>query len=268
VDATPKNLKLLSANAAKVAAFTASGGWIVFNGLTPEGLADYNKIVGVDHMIRPFRRERVTFPAKKNPLTAGLSTGDIVLSSGERINGFNQDEYTADDEFSYVVDFDEVGSFLASPDPKLWNLTDTANDHNPLNAVNGYTSADSWKLAFMIWAPDRTNPPSYPIVLAQSRRRSRVWSGSATLSISGLNRSSLFSRTAKTVTFDTNPDGEAQFFDLPPGCVGKEITLKITDWTPSPNPEAKLVGIDYLRLYAKRSPAFRKTVRPILTWAA
>ncbi|WP_204323841.1 hypothetical protein, partial [Stenotrophomonas maltophilia] len=81
-------------------------------------------------------------------------------------------------QFSYVVDFDEVGSFLTPPDPKHWGLTDTTNDHNPLNAVNGYTAADSWKLAFMIWAPDKKSPPSYPIVLPKSQEITRIeWVG-------------------------------------------------------------------------------------------
>ncbi|MBC8100978.1 MAG: hypothetical protein H7Z41_00120, partial [Cytophagales bacterium] len=264
IEATPANLKLLAANLPKVKAFHASGGWIVFNGLTPDGLADYNRIVGVDHMIRPFRRERVTFPEKKNPLTAGLSTGDVVLSSGERINGFNQDEYTADDEFSYVVDFDEVGSFLAPPDPKQWGLSDTSNDHNPLNAVNGYTSADSWKLAFMMWAADPKNPPSYPIRLPRAQEFTRLeWVGNATYQRT--EQIQLVFDNGKTVTLETAPNNESQSFTLPPGCSGKNVTLKVTRWTPSPNPEVKLVGIDYFRLYAKRSPEFRKTVRPILT---
>ncbi len=65
VAATPANLKTLAANRDKVEQFTKTGGWLVFHGLTPEGLADYNKIVGFDHMIRPFRRERVTFPPSR-----------------------------------------------------------------------------------------------------------------------------------------------------------------------------------------------------------
>ncbi|HLV79915.1 MAG TPA: glycoside hydrolase family 2 TIM barrel-domain containing protein, partial [Chthonomonadaceae bacterium] len=62
IGASAENLKLLADNRAQAQAFTQGGGWIVFNGLTPQGLSDYNRIVGFDHMIRPFRRERVTFP--------------------------------------------------------------------------------------------------------------------------------------------------------------------------------------------------------------
>ena len=68
---------------------------MVLCGLTPEGLADYNRIVGVEHVIRPFTRERVTFPLVRNPLTAGLTVGDIVMLSGQRIFGWTADEYVA-----------------------------------------------------------------------------------------------------------------------------------------------------------------------------
>jgi beta-galactosidase len=116
----------------------------------------------------------------------------------------------------------------------------------------------------MIWAADPKSPPSYPIVLPKAQEITRVeWVGNAIYQRT--KQIQLVFDNGKTVTFDTNPDNEPQFFDLPPGCVGKNITLKITDWTPSPNPEVKLVGIDYFRLYAKRPPAFRKTVRPMLT---
>jgi beta-galactosidase len=42
ISATPANLKQLAGNMAKVNAFMQRGGYIVWHGLTPEGLADYN----------------------------------------------------------------------------------------------------------------------------------------------------------------------------------------------------------------------------------
>jgi beta-galactosidase len=67
INASPANLKQLAANLPKVEAFNKGGGYIVFNNLSPEGLSDYNKIVGFDHMIRPMQRERVPFPAVRDP---------------------------------------------------------------------------------------------------------------------------------------------------------------------------------------------------------
>ena len=85
VNASPANLRALASSPAKVSAFTQGGGWIVFNNLTPDGLADYNKIVGVNHLIRPYGREKVAFPIVRNPLMAGLATSNIVLGSGQQI---------------------------------------------------------------------------------------------------------------------------------------------------------------------------------------
>jgi beta-galactosidase len=111
-----------------------SGGYIVFNGLTPEGLESYNKIVGFDHMIPPFRRERVAFPTPRNPLTSGLTLGDVVMLSGERIFGWTADEFVAGDIFSYVVDYDEVAPFGVT-------------EHSLFaNAVNGFVGVDGWRL--------------------------------------------------------------------------------------------------------------------------
>ncbi len=83
-------------------AFTEAGGWIVFNNLTPEGLESYNKIVGFDTCIRPFKRERVTFPPVRSPLTAGIPAGDVTMYSSKRIFPWSEGNYTVSDEFSYV----------------------------------------------------------------------------------------------------------------------------------------------------------------------
>src|SRR5690606_9181337 len=88
VSATPANLAALAGASDALRAFWTRGGTVVFHGLTPEGLVDYNRIVGVEHVLRPFARERVQFPAVRHPLTAGLSSGDIVMLSGKRIFGF------------------------------------------------------------------------------------------------------------------------------------------------------------------------------------
>ncbi len=114
VSATPAHLKQLAGNPAALEAFWQRGGTLVLCGLTPEGLADFNRIVGVEHVIRPFKRERVTFPPVRNPLTAGLTVGDIVMLSGQRIFGWTADEYVASDVFTYVVDLEDMAPFAKS----------------------------------------------------------------------------------------------------------------------------------------------------------
>ena len=105
---------MLAANLSKVRAFTEAGGWIIFNNLSPDGLADYNRLVGVDHVIRPFRNEKVTWPAVRNPITSGLPTSNIVFGTGKRIMWFAPPEWPDPNGYSYVVDLDEVAPFAKS----------------------------------------------------------------------------------------------------------------------------------------------------------
>ena len=67
-------------------------------------------------MIRPFGRERVALANPRHPLTAGLTTGDVVMRSGERIFGWTSDEFVADDVFSYIVDYRDVAPFAKFED--------------------------------------------------------------------------------------------------------------------------------------------------------
>ncbi len=62
-------------------------------------LASFNQIVGHEHLIRPLRMERVTFPPVKDPLTAGLTLRDVVMGSGKRIANHMRDEWPANDAF-------------------------------------------------------------------------------------------------------------------------------------------------------------------------
>ncbi len=107
-------------------------------GLTPDGLADYNKIVGMPHVIRPFRMERVTLPAQRDPLLAGLTNRDVAQESAEQIYPWAADRYPAKDTFTHVIDLDDIAPFAKSPkDAYGWS-----------QMTNGLTSADSWKFIF------------------------------------------------------------------------------------------------------------------------
>ena len=153
VSATPANLRTLAANMDKLTAFWNRGGYIVLHGLTPEGLADYNRIVGFDHVMRKFKRERVTFPPVRNPLTSGLTTGDIVMLSGQKIFGWTADEYVASDVFTYVVDYDEIAPFATSTFFGWDNVT------------NGFVGSDGWPLIMDFPAPQNGSPYEFKVML-------------------------------------------------------------------------------------------------------
>ena len=264
IEATPAHLKTLAANLPAVRRFNDAGGWILFAGLTPEGLADYDKIVGVNHLIRPFRRERVTFPARRSPLTAGLGIGDIALTSGERINGFSDDQYMASDVFTYIVDYDEVAPFAKLPEPSYWNNGDASNDHNPYNIVNGFTSADGWQLIFSMWAGPG-GKPQIPMMFPRPQEITSVeWTGNAFYYPT--KKFELLFDGKNPATFTPIADNSTQIFPVPANRVGREITVKITDFEKAKEPS--IVGIDNLRLFAKRPPEFYKTVHPLLNIGA
>ncbi len=107
-------------------------------GLTPEGLEHYDKIVGIRHALRPFTMERVTMPAQRDPILAGLTARDVAQESAERINPWSGDRYPAKDTFTHVVDLDDIAPFAKS----------LRYGHGWSQMTNGLTSADSWKFIF------------------------------------------------------------------------------------------------------------------------
>lgn len=261
VEATPANLKSLVANKSTVDTFTKSGGYLVLSNLTPDGLADYNKLVGANHMIRPFRRERVTFPATKHPLTAGLTLGDVVMQSGQRINNFTSDTYLASDVFTYAVDYDEVASFAKLPEPSFWGNSDASNDHDPYNMVNGFYSADGWQYIFSIWAGSG-DPKPIPFKFSVPQTLERLeWAGNAFYWPT--TKVELIFDGKSPQSFKTEPNNETQLFPVKAPGPAKEVGLRIAGWEKrTPN---AIVGVDNVRFFARRTPAFYKSVRPMLS---
>jgi beta-galactosidase len=266
VSASPANLKALADNRDKVEKFTKEHGYILFNGLAPEGLKDYNRIVGVDHMIRPFRQERVTFPAVRNPLTAGLSTADIVMQSGKRINDFNSDVFIASDVFSYVVDYDEVAPFAKFPDPSYFGYKDANNDHNPLNMVNGFVSADGWQYIFSIWAGGGV-PNHFSLKLPKEQEITEFeWIGNAFYNPVTRVELTFDRRKDDLVSLKTQPNNQPQTFTFNPPRKGSEITINLAEWQKVHS--TLVIGVDNIRFKAKRSPEFYQKVRPLLNLGA
>ncbi|MCW8129017.1 MAG: hypothetical protein KIS92_01410 [Planctomycetota bacterium] len=264
LNASPANLKTLAENQAKVDAYCAGGGWIVLNGLTPESLADYNKVVGVNHLIRPFRMERVTFPASKHPLTAGLTTADIVMQSGKRINTWTRDVYLASDEFSYVLDYDDIAPFAAFPDPKYFKYDEEnpENDHNPLNMVNGFVSADSWKYIFSI-PLGKGSPHEFTLTWPVEEEIVEIeWTGNAMYHIVTKLDLIFDGDREHAVSFKTEPNNEPQTFAVEPARKGKALTLNLAEWAKVGR--AEVLGVDNLRIKAKRSDDFYARVKPLL----
>ncbi len=252
ISATPANLKSLADNLPKVNAFTQAGGWIVLNGLTPEGLADYNRLVGFDHMIRPFRRERVTFSPARNPLTAGIPTGDIVMYSPTRIFNYQDGNYVVSDEFAYVVDYDEVAPFA--------HFKNTFYE----NIVNGFVSADGWPLIVDTDVPANGGPLDIVMDFPKPQTVTELTFIGNTMYYPTTKINLLFDdKKESALSFPTRPDNQPQTLPLPGPRTGKRIDLQLAEWKTLPNVRP-VIGLDNIYLKAQRDPGFYQKVKPML----
>lgn len=250
VDASPANVSLLAGNQAALEAFWKRGGTLMLCGLTPEGLADYNRIVGVDHVIRPFQRERVTFPPVRNPLTAGLTVGDIVMLSGQRIFGWTQDEYVASDVFTHVVDLDEIAPFATSDFASYANI------------VNGFVGSDGWPLIIDFEHPADGSPYTIQIDLPKEETILE-YTHDQSVNYNPTTRIALAFDGKDRVELPLDPSGDAQTFAIDPPRKARRVTLELVEWQSDPS-KRPIVGIDNIALRVQRSPPWQATVRPML----
>jgi hypothetical protein len=253
VNATAANLKTLASNLPKVKAFTSGGGWLFLNNLTPDGLPDFNTLVGVDHLIRPFGREKISWPATRNPLTAGMSPGDVVIGTGKAIVTSKAGDWPDPDAYSFVVDFDDVAPF-ASSTYSAWG-----------NAIGGFTMYDgAWQLI-------QNMPPEdavIPIKLARPEKILQfIWTSD--LNYAGTTKIQL-TINGKDYPFDTQPNGDSQTFDIPDQPTAADLTFKIIGWTHDAQKQngKDVVGIDNIKIKVARPADFFDKVKPMLNIGA
>ena len=247
VEATPSNLKLLAENKPKLDAFFGTGGTLVVSNLTPEGLADYNRIVGVNHQIRPFRREKTALSLPRHPLASGLSLGDITILSSERMFNFNDDMYVANDVFSYVVDTNDVAPFAQLPSDYHYNIT------------NGFVSADGWPYIFSMEL-GKGQTPEFDMKWNQPQTLTGMeWIGNAFYHL--ITKFELSGDDGKSYRFDVKPGNEAQNISFPSPITASKLHFRAVDWTKDPN-VGNVIGIDNIRLFPARDTAWDR-VQPI-----
>ena len=264
IAATPANLKTLADNMSKVEAFTAGGGWIIFNGLTPEGIASYNKLVGWEHMIRPYGGtpsntnhgartiERVMFPPVRDPLMAGVGTTDIVMYSSTSIFGWQSGKFVSSDVFSYIIDFDEVATFGKSSFGNYGNI------------INGFVGADGWPLIINFAINKDGTPSEVPIELPKAQTITEfTWIGNTNYWPPTKVNLIFEGDKAKMATYEVKPTGDVQVLPVNPPQTAKNITLQIAGWQETAGKGA-LVGIDNIYLKAQRPPEFYEKVKPML----
>ena len=251
VSATPAHLKALASHADTVKKFTADGGYLVFNGLTPEGLADYNRLVGYDHLIRPYTGQRILFPPVRDRLEAGLTAADMVMYSSKRIVPYHDGNYVDSGEFDYVLDLDEVAPFAKSTFSSYDKIT------------NGFTTADGWQLIINFPAP-ASGSFDIPMTLPRPETVTEfTWVGNSLYNT--VTKIGLLFDGKDAQTFDVHGDQPMTFAIRPPRSA-KEITLQLLDWEKSKvQPDGtRIIGIDNIYLKVQRPADFAGKVKGML----
>lgn len=259
-DASAANLGALAGAKEAVVAFTGRGGWLMLWGLAPEGLADFNSLVGYEHLIRPFRREKVALSVPRDPLATGLSQRDVVIQSGERIFGHTSDMYVADDAFSYIVDLADIAPFMQGPGIEY------ADASRPSSIANGFTAVEAWKYIYYM---ESMNPEGTPTLTWQLPREETVTSFSIVPNTHywGIGRFRLVFNgdDAKAQTFDLAPytteSNPRQDFEVEP-VKARSITFQVLDW--QNENDRPVTGIDNVWIGVKRPDGFHERVSSLL----
>lgn len=265
VEGTPSNLAALAARKDLLEKTWAAGGWLLVSNVTPESLDAFNRIVGQNHLLRPFRQELVRFPAVRDPLTAGLTQRDVVMSSGRRIQWFNSDEWPTDDAFAHIVDLEDVAPFAEFPSPAYWNdpgTTGPGDDTWPLNMVNGFTIDTHWRMIFSIHLANG-DPTRWTMKLPRREkiREVRILPNRNYHKITEIQLTFDGDPTT-TRSFEIDPADELAVLTLPEAVEARDIEVNLSQWTESGN--TNVIGIDNLEIYAERPASFAKEVRPML----
>ena len=264
--ASPENLHQLASNMPKVKAFTEKGGTLMLWGLDEKGLADFNSIVGVPHMIRPFEMERVTLPPQRDPILSGLTTRDIVMESGQAQNQWAGDRFAANDVYSSVVDVEDVAPFATIPGPEYWGFPGAVPgfDHFPRNMFNGFTSADSWKYSFTIVTTKTPTATKWPLTFPQEQEFTELEILFAPIFSPVRKLNIYFDSDPAPLTLEIKGDWkQLQRLPFPAPRKAKVITIELADYQKNPQGDT-LVGIDNMRLFVKRPADIGERMRPLL----
>jgi beta-galactosidase len=257
VHASQANLQSLLDRKQQVEAFQRSGGWIVLAGLAPEGLDAFNRLVGGNYQLRPFRIERVTLESPEFPLAATLGNRDLALLSEKPI--MHGRYFVSGNTFGHCIDRRNFAPFTQPPggpdDP--FTYQPTFDDHDPFNFTNGMLSSDFWQYIQQLWLPE-----DGPLKLVFRLRRPdvletvRIWNNEAYWTIENLDVL-LDGDEASAIQMVLPDSADVTEVKLPESVeVRQTITLVIRSWRERPirRTDVRLVGIDNLEFLRPQAP--------------
>ena len=261
--ATPANLAQLAAEQAKVQDFTARGGHLMLWGLTAEGLASFNKLVGVEHVIRPFDLEHVSLPAKRDTLLAGITMRDVVLESNKAIYSWQSLQYPASDAFTTVVDLDDIAPFCTVPGAKAGDAAGAmaAPGNWPRNMFSSLASEDGWMLDYYMSTKFPSITLTFPrpeVMTSFSIELNQDYGKPQQVNLT-------FDDDKQPLVLKTAAVNGRQDFEMSPRQVNKTLKIELAKWTPI---DAVTTGINNVWIKVKRTADWYKAVKPLLNIGA
>jgi beta-galactosidase len=235
VRATPQNLQQLAARKAAVQAFCEPGRWLMLVGVDQAGLDAFNDLVGVQHRLRPFRREAVVIEARTDPLLMGLSDRDVNMISDQVLAPWMNLNWVSDRTFSGVVDAGaDVASFAQFGSDYLTKV------------ANGLTNDDFWQYICYFGGTEREPVLEMPYDRPETFTGIDIWSNESYFWMKDIEV--IFDDDeANALKFTLEPTKEKQELEFEPRRASK-VTIRMLNHHPGES-NNDLVGIDLLRLW-------------------
>ena len=246
----------------RLAVFQEAGGWVMLCGLEPDGLEAFNKLMGTDFLIRPYRVERTTLERPDFKLAAGLGNRDVAMFSARHLQHGRM--WVSDQVFSYCIDAgDDVAPFCLMPngpaDPMEYtpNYDDEHPDQAPYNFVNSLLNSDHWKYIRQVWVPEGGAAPLiFKLRKPETLSQVRIWNNANYWTITELEV--IFDGDAASAVRVPMGDGpDLSVAKLPrPRRVEKTVTLQIVSWREKDvgRDDLRLVGIDNVQVRRATAP--------------
>ncbi|HEV7301685.1 MAG TPA: hypothetical protein VGN72_20270 [Tepidisphaeraceae bacterium] len=253
VSATPANLRALLDNAPAVQAMAERGGWIMLAGLDEAGLAAFSKLVGIQHRIRPFRKESALIDAMDDALTMGISDRDVQQIDPEVIMPWTGTHRVSGKLFSNVVDAsDEIASFA-----KVGSLKEGSD----LPLTDGLTAQTFWRYTQYLSA-DGGEQVTLELDRPDTIKAIELWQSDAYIWAKDIEV--LLDGTAVT-QFTLKDQIGWQTIELPP-TQAKQIAIKLlSTYPPAKEVSNQLVTFDELRIRRELPADHAKRVIPLTT---
>ncbi|MFQ6130566.1 MAG: glycoside hydrolase family 2 TIM barrel-domain containing protein [Armatimonadota bacterium] len=260
VHATAGNLAALNGLNRKAQAFQRAGGWIMLCGLERDGLDEFNRLLGTNHLLRPFRMERVTLENPHFHLAATLGNRDLAMYSNQSLAAWKGLYWISRNVYTNVVDGVDIAPFCQMPggpeDPFVYEPT--MDDKDPYNFVNGMLNSDFWRYIQQIWVPEEgAQPLTFTLRRPETIAGVRIWNNANYWTIKDIDV--IFDGDDRNAVSAVLPDSAAlATIKLPrPRRAEKAITLQIRSWreTRPDRPDVRLVGIDNVQFLRAEAPS-------------